>query len=478
VPIVSGDQALGLIVVEDYERENAFTESDVRLLTTIASSMGVALENARLFNETQRLLKETEDRAAELAAVNTVSTALVGELDLKALIELVGEQTRFLFKADIAYVALLDEANAMINFVYTYGEDLVAIPYGEGLTSRVLQTNQPLLINQELDRQTLEIGATIVGKKSQSYLGVPITVSGKAVGVLSVQSTSQEGLFQEADARLLSTIASNVGIALHNAQLYAESRQARIDAEQANAAKSAFLANMSHELRTPLNAIIGFTRIVRRKAEGVLPAKQTDNLDKVLLSADHLLNLINTVLDIAKIEAGRMDVLAANFRISALIDLCANTSQPLLRPHVTLEKHVDESLNLIYSDQDKIRQIVLNLLSNAAKFTPTGCIRLSADRAGDDLRITVADTGIGISAEALPRIFTEFQQADSSTTRQYGGTGLGLSISRNLARLLGGDIMVESEVGRGSTFILVIPAQYQAKAQPPLEAIPAEGKAA
>jgi CheY-like chemotaxis protein len=254
-----------------------------------------------------------------------------------------------------------------------------------------------------------------------------------------------------------------VGTALHNAQLYAEARQARAAAEQANAAKSAFLANMSHELRTPLNAIIGFTRIVRRKADGLLPDKQIENLDKVLTSAEHLLNLINTVLDIAKIEAGRMDVLAANFRIAALIDLCANTAQPLLRPGVVFEKETDDSLNIIHTDQDKIRQIVLNLLSNAAKFTHTGKIQLSARPDGAMLRIAVSDTGIGISAEAMPRIFKEFQQADTSTTRQYGGTGLGLSISRNLARLLGGDLTVESEPGRGSTFTLVIPMQYHSR---------------
>jgi PAS domain S-box-containing protein len=244
---------------------------------------------------------------------------------------------------------------------------------------------------------------------------------------------------------------------------------AKAAAEQANQAKSAFLANMSHELRTPLNAIIGFTRIVRRKAEGVLPEKQTENLDKVLISAEHLLNLINTVLDIAKIEAGRMDVLAANFRIGALIDLCANTTQPLLRPGVTLVKQVDENLTTIYSDQDKIRQIVLNLLSNAAKFTHTGKITLAARLDGENLCISVADTGIGISQEALPRIFKEFQQADNSTTRQYGGTGLGLSISRNLARLLGGDLTVESELGQGSTFTLVIPAKYRSKSLPTLD---------
>jgi signal transduction histidine kinase len=338
---------------------------------------------------------------------------------------------------------------------------------GEGLTSKVIQTNQPLLINQDLGEQVEAIGATMVGRLPLSYLGVPIAVGGKAVGVLSVQSTTQEGIFDDADARLLGTIASHVGSALNNAQLYAEARQARADAEQANAAKSAFLANMSHELRTPLNAITGFTRIVRRKGEGLLPEKQTENLDKVLISAEHLLNLINTVLDIAKIEAGRMDVLAANFRINALIDLCFNTAQPLLRPEVILEKQVDESLSTIYSDQDKIRQIVLNLLSNAAKFTHAGKILLAARREGEThLRVSVSDTGIGISQADQPRIFKEFQQADSSTTRHYGGTGLGLAISRNLAHLLGGELTVESELGKGSTFTLLIPMQYAGRVIP------------
>jgi signal transduction histidine kinase/CheY-like chemotaxis protein len=463
VPIISSDRVLGVISMENFENEYAYSESDIRLLTTIAASMGAALENAHLFDETQRLLKETEQRAAELGAINTVSTALVSELDLGTLIRMVGEQTRSIFKADIAYVALLDRASNTINFPYTYGEDLTPIKFGEGLTSRVIQTNQPLLINQELDRKLLEIGATAIGKQSLSYLGVPIIESGKAVGVLSVQSTSEEGIFDEADARLLSTIASSVSTALNNAQLFTEAQKARAAAEQANQAKSAFLANMSHELRTPLNAIIGFTRIVRRKAEGLLPDKQTENLDKVLTSGEHLLNLINTVLDIAKIEAGRMDVLAANFRIGALVDLCANTAQPLLRPGVVLEKQVDENLSMVYSDQDKIRQIILNLLSNAAKFTHEGKIILSANRDGENLRLAVSDTGIGISEEALPRIFKEFQQADTSTTRQYGGTGLGLSISRNLARLLGGDINVESELGKGSTFTAVIPIQFRGK---------------
>jgi len=466
VPIKIQGKLSGAVSLYNVESEDAFNESDLRLLETLANSLSVALENARLFDETQRLLKETEQRAAELLAVNTVSSALASELDLGTLIQLVGEQTRSIFNADIAFVALLDEASQMINFPYTYGEEMVPIHIGEGLTSNIILTNQPLLINEEMGQHMTEMGATLVGRESLSFLGVPISVGGKAVGVLSVQSCSQEGIFDQDDVRLLSTIATSVGASVNNAQLFQDAQQARADAEQANSAKSAFLANMSHELRTPLNAIIGFTRIVRRKGEGVLPEKQVENLDKVLISAENLLGLINDVLDISKIEAGRMDVIAANFRIGALIDLCANTAQPLLQPGVSFEKGVGEGLEIIHSDQDKIRQIVLNLLSNAAKFTPEGKISLIAAKEGEaSMRISVADTGIGISAEALPRIFKEFEQADTTTTRKYGGTGLGLTISRNLARLLGGELIAESEPGKGSTFSLVIPIQYRAKIQ-------------
>ncbi len=464
VPIRSQGKLFGAISLQNVEKENAFSASDLGLLETLANSLSVALENARLFDETQRLFQAEQQRAAELAAVNTVSSALGRELDLQALIQLVGEQTRTIFNADIAFVALLDERSNSITFPYSYGETFASIPFGEGLTSKIIQTNEPLLINEEMGRQLSEIGATLVGRQARSFLGVPITVSGKAVGILSVQSCSEEGIFDQDDVRLLNTIAANVSTAIHNAQLFQAAQSSRADAEQANNAKSVFLANMSHELRTPLNAIIGFTRLVRRKGEGLLPDKQLENLDKVQISAENLLGLINDILDISKIEAGRMDVIASNFRISALVDMCANTAQTLLQPGVTLEKSVAEDLEIIHSDQDKIRQIVLNLLSNAAKFTHAGKISLVAQRADEqNLRISVADTGIGISEEALPRIFKEFEQADTTTTRKYGGTGLGLTISRNLARLLGGELTAESILGQGSTFTLTIPIQYHGR---------------
>ncbi|HJQ13518.1 MAG TPA: GAF domain-containing protein [Anaerolineales bacterium] len=222
VPLIQGKDFLGVIALENLDHENAFSESDLRLLTTLANSMSVALENARLFDETQRLLRETEQRAAELTTINTVSNALAGELELNALIELVGEQVRNAFRADIAYVALFDEKSNTINFPYTFGEELTPLPYGEGLTSKIIETGKPLLINQDIDKRRLELGATQVGIRARSYLGVPIFLGGKAIGVVSVQNSVQEGVFTESDQRLLGTIAANVGVALQNARLFEE----------------------------------------------------------------------------------------------------------------------------------------------------------------------------------------------------------------------------------------------------------------
>ncbi|MEO7743635.1 MAG: GAF domain-containing protein [Usitatibacter sp.] len=225
VPMLIGSQARGLISLHHPTREHAFREAEVRLLQTLANSMAVALENARLFDETQRLLTEAERRAAEMATVNAVSQQLAGKLDLDALIELVGEQARDVFKADIAYVALLDRSTNIIDFPYQYGEEVKARPMGEGLTSRIIETGEALILNEEVDRKSRELGTTIVGRSSLSYLGVPILVGGESLGVISVQSTQAEGCYTENDRRLLSTIAASVGVALQNARLFNETQE-------------------------------------------------------------------------------------------------------------------------------------------------------------------------------------------------------------------------------------------------------------
>ena len=247
----------GIISLQNLDRENAFSDSDVRLLQTLANSMSVALENARLFDETQRLLKETEQRAGELAVISTVSQALVMETELDGMIQLIGSQMRKIFQADIAYVALLDHQTNLVHFPYQVGQELAPLKPGEGLTGRIIQTGEPLLINKDVDERSREIGAKRVGREALSYLGVPVKSGGETIGVLSVQSTTREGIFNDYSLRLLTTIAANAGAAIHTARLHAET--------QRNAHQMATIANVGRELSATLN--LDF--VVRTVAENV-----------------------------------------------------------------------------------------------------------------------------------------------------------------------------------------------------------------
>lgn len=461
VPLLINNEVRGIISLQNIDHENAFSESDVRLLQTLASSMSVALENARLLEETRR-------RERENIALLDISRDISSTLDSSTVLEGIATHAHNVLQGALSALFLPEEKGQLFRAIAAVGdeaEDLRndTIKLGEGILGDIAKNKVGEIVNDvDNDKRAVEITGTEINL-DEHLLAVPLLANDELIGLMSVWRNGKNKEFLKSELEFLTGLSRQAVIAIQNARLFDEAREARTAAEEANQAKSAFLATMSHELRTPLNAIIGFTRIVRRKSEDALPDKQKDNLDKVLSSAEHLLDLINTVLDIAKIEAGRMEVQASNFSINALIDQCFNTAQPLIKPNVKFEKQNDITLPLIYSDQNKIKQIMLNLLSNAAKFTHEGRIKISVGHEAAILKIDVKDSGIGMNQEALGRIFEEFQQADSSTTRQYGGTGLGLSISRSLARLLGGDLQVVSEPDQGSTFTLTIPIHYESE---------------
>ncbi|MCB8966410.1 MAG: GAF domain-containing protein [Ardenticatenaceae bacterium] len=292
---------------------------------------------------------------------------------------------------------------------------------------------------------------------TRSELALPLAIGSQVLGVLDLQS-DQVHAFAAGQVQVLQTLADQIAIAIRNKQLFQDTQAARAEAEEANRLKSQFLANMSHELRTPLNSIINFAYLLVLGTEGTLSPGQEDMLKRIGDAGHHLLGLINDILDLAKIEAGRLEVFFQEVDAGQLIQSVMATAVGLLRDKpVALRQEIPPDLPPVYADAIRVRQVLLNLLSNAAKFTETGEIVIQAQADEQWVTIRVADTGIGLSPEDMRRVFSEFVQGESSVSRRIGGTGLGLSISKQLVELHGGRIWAASQPGEGATFSFTLP---------------------
>jgi len=426
----------------------------------------VAARTAEVEGRTQALARSV----AELQALGEVVHAVNSSLDLETVLATIVARAVQLAQADAGTIYQYDEAEGYFDPRANFG---VSDSMVEALRDmRIDMSEGPVGVcaTKRMPFQVPDIGTYSYGRRSiwlqegiRAVIAVPLLRNDRVTGALVVRRRAT-GEFTESTVNLLRTLASQSVVAIENARLFKESQAKSEQLAAASHLKSQFLANMSHELRTPLNAIIGVTEMLQEDALEFKRQDEIEPLERVLRAARHLLALINDILDLSKIEAGKMDIHLEPFSVAPVVEDVRATIAPLAAKNGNrLVVHCPADVGSIYADQTRIRQALLNLASNANKFTLNGTVTIDVSResivTGDCINVAVTDTGIGMSQDQIDRLFQDFMQADASTTRKYGGTGLGLAISRRICQMMGGDIAVRSALGRGSTFTIRLPAR-------------------
>jgi signal transduction histidine kinase/CheY-like chemotaxis protein len=474
VPLLRNGHPIGVIVLMRRE-PRPFTDKQIELVTTFADQAVIAIENVRLFDEVQARTRELSQSVGELRALGEITQAVTSTLDLETVLTTIVAKATPLSGTEAGAIYVFDEAQREFRLRATYGmsEELIAAITDQhaalsNAVSEAAEQGEPVQVADLQNEPPSMVNDIIMKAGYRARLLVPLIRSGQTVGALVVRRL-QPGEFSKSTVDLLQTFAAQSVLAIQNARLFSEievkSRQlaaARDAADEANRTKSSFLANMSHELRTPLNAIIGLTDMLVSNAARFGTDKALEPLRRVHRAGTHLLGLINQVLDLSKIEAGKLELNLESVSIPPLVEEVIGTARPLAEQNKNrLSVECPSDLPPMEADAMRVRQILLNLLSNACKFTKDGSIILRAVRVvhqGQDcIAFAVTDSGIGMTPEQLGRLFEEFSQGDATTARQYGGTGLGLAITRRLCQMMGGDVSVTSEVGKGSTFMVRLP---------------------
>ena len=468
VPMLGEGVPLGVISVARAE-PGLFSDNQIELLKTFADQAVIAVENVRLFKELQARTNELTRSVDQLTALGEISQAVSSTLDIETVLQTIVSRASQLAGADGCAMYEYDDATEAFHIRATHNLDpilvatLRATPLrkGEGAMGRAAETREPTQVADIAAPGTYEshIRDTLLKAGSRALLSVPLLREGEIIGSLSLNRHAP-GEFPAETVEVLKTFATQSALAIQNARLFREIADKSAQLETASRHKSEFLANMSHELRTPLNAIIGFSEVLNERMFGELNDKQAEYLRDIHASGTHLLSLINDILDLSKVEAGRMELELTDFDLPAAIDNAVTlVRERASRKGVTVEVSVEEQVGVIRGDERKIRQVLLNLLPNAIKFTAEGGrIGVAAFPNDGSVEVSVRDTGAGIEPEDHEAVFEEFRQVGASAAKQEG-TGLGLALARQFIELHGGKIWVTSQVGAGSTFTFTLPLQ-------------------
>ena len=465
VPILRDGLAVGSIAVTRAQT-GLLPDRQIDLLKTFADQAVIAIENVRLFKELEARTAELTRSVGELTALGEVSQALSSTLDLDTVLTTVVNRAVELAAADGGSIFEYDEtAQEFQPRVSTEAVDVVAatrqthLRKGEGAVGRMAVTRETVQIPDIAIEGAYDSHArgALLRSGRHALLAVPLLSEQHIIGGLVI-SRNVAGEFQAELVDLLKTFATQSALAIQNARLFHEIADKSRQLETASQHKSEFLANMSHELRTPLNAIIGFSEVLAQGMFGEVNEKQSEYLRDILESGRHLFSLINDILDLSKIEAGRMELEASEFALpQAIQNALTLVRERALRRGIALHHVIDDRVADIRADERKLKQVLLNLLSNAIKFTPEGGrIEVRATPANGTIEVSVTDTGIGIAPEEQEAVFEEFRQVGTAD-KKAEGTGLGLALSHKFVELHGGKIYVTSQVGVGSTFTFTLP---------------------